>query len=174
MSADELQDLVNDSDEVTGTIWRSEAFGRGVVHIRNVNAFVVDSRGRLWIPCRSLFKSRWPGAHDMGVAGAVAAGESYTEALLREASEELNLDLKVLPWREVGHFSPLTTSLCSSVLSSFQRVYEIYTETAPLFNPDDYSGGEWMTPREVRRRVMSGEAAKDDLLTLLDLIYGAA
>ncbi len=75
----------------------------------------------------------------------------------------------MLPWREVGYFSPLTTAL-----SSFQRVYEIHTETAPLFNPNDYSGGEWMTPQEIRRRVVSGEAAKSDLLLLLDLIYGAA
>ena len=102
----------------------------------------------------------------MGVGGAVGAGESYEQALFREAKEELNLDLNVLPWRELGYFSPLDT-----LLTSFQRVYEIWTEVAPKFNPDDYSGGAWMTPAELRRRILSGEAAKGDLLPLLELLY---
>lgn len=92
-STDELQDLVNDHDEVIGTVWRSEASRRGTVHTRDINAFLVNAAGQLWIPRRSLGKSRWPGAHDMGVAGAVAAWESYEAALHREAEEELNLDL---------------------------------------------------------------------------------
>lgn len=166
MSADELLDLVNDHDEVTATIWRSQAFNEGVVQTRGINAFLINSQGQLWIPRRSPNKPRWPGAFDMGVGGAVSAGESYEQALYREACEELNLDLTVLPWRELGYFSPMDT-----LLSSFQRVYEIRTDDVPDFNPDDYSGGEWMTPAELRERIEFGEPAKGDLLTLLDLLY---
>ncbi|WP_293909607.1 NUDIX domain-containing protein, partial [Deinococcus sp.] len=89
LSSDELIDLVNDSDEVVGTIWRGEAFTRNIVNIRGVNAFVLNAARQLWIPRRSLGKTRWPGAYDMGVAGAVSAGESYEAALFREAQEEL-------------------------------------------------------------------------------------
>ena len=105
----------------------------------------------------------------MGVGGAVGAGESYEQALFREAQEELNLDLKALPWRELGRFSPLTSGL-----SSFQRVYEIRTDDVPEFNPDDSSGGKWTTPLELRRRIAGGEAAKGDLLPLLALLYPAS
>ncbi|MGY2895816.1 NUDIX hydrolase [Deinococcus sp. UYEF24] len=166
MIADELLDLVNDQDEVIGTVWRSEVFAQDVVHTRGINASLVSSAGQLWIPRRSLSKSRWPGAYDMGVG---RAGESYAQTLFREAQEELNLDLKALPWRELVRFSPLT-----SRLSSFQRVYEIRMDDVPEFNPDDYSGGEWTTPSELRQRIAGGKSAKGDLLPLLELLYPAS
>jgi isopentenyldiphosphate isomerase len=167
LSTDELIDLVSDDDEVIGTVWRDEAFTRNIVNIRGVNAFVINGAGQLWIPRRSLSKTRWPGAYDMGVAGAVGAGESYEAALFREAQEELNLDLNREPWRQVAYFRPQDTGL-----SNFQCVYEINLETAPEFNPDDYSGGEWLSPAALVRQLEAGAAAKGDLLKLVRLIYG--
>ena len=98
----------------------------------------------------------------MGVGGTVGIGESYEQALYCEAQEELNLDLTVLPWRELGYFSPMDT-----LFGSFQRIYEIRTDDVPDFNPDDYSGGEWMTPAKLRWRTLEGEPAKGDRLALL-------
>lgn len=166
MSADELLDLVDDHDGVIGTIWRSEVFERGLKHTRDINAFLVNSRGELWIPKRATHKTRWPGAFDMGVGGAVAAGETYEEAFRRETLEELNLDVDALPWREVGYFSPLNTGL-----SSFQRIYEVQTDAEPDFNRDDFSLGEWVTPRALLARIDAGEPAKGDLRELIELLY---
>ena len=82
--------------------------------------------------------------------------------LYREAREELNLDLTVLPWRELGYFIPM-----DALFSSFQRIYEIRPDDVPDFTLDDYSGGEWRTPAELRWRTLEGEPAKGDLLALL-------
>lgn len=166
MSADELLDLVNDHDQVIGTIWRSDAFARGVKHTRGVNAFLVNRQGELWIPKRAMHKARWPGHLDMSVGGAVEQGESYEAAFQRETREELNIDIDTLPWREVGYFSPLDTGL-----SSFQRIYEVRSDAEPDHNRDDFSGGEWVAPRALLARIDAGEPAKGDLCELLELIY---
>lgn len=166
MSADELLDLVDDQDQVIGSIWRSEAFERGIKHTRGVNAFLINSWGELWIPKRAMHKVRWPGRLDMSVGGAVERGESYEQAFRRETQEELNLDVNALPWRKVGYFSPLDTKL-----NSFQCIYEVASDAEPEYNQDDFSGGEWVTPRELLDRIEAGEPAKGDLRALLNLIY---
>ena len=163
---DERLDLVNERDEVVGQILRADPALRWE-RVRVVNAFLRNSRGELWIPRRSPGKSLFPNALDVSVGGAVQSGETYEEAFRREAREELNLDTDALPWRELAAFSPFQTTL-----SSFMRVYELRSDTAPRFNPDDITGGEWLTPGQVLKRIAVGEAAKGDLAELVRRCYG--
>ena len=165
---DERLDLVNERDEVVGQILRTDPALRWE-RVRVVNAFLRNSRGELWIPRRSPGKSLYPNALDVSVGGAVQSGETYEEAFRREAREELNLEIDALPWRELAAFSPFQTTL-----SSFMRVYEIYSDTTPSFNPDDITGGEWLMPEQVLERIAAGEAAKGDLTELVRRCYGEA
>ena len=162
---DERLDLVNERDEVVGQILRTDPALRWE-RVRVVNAFLRNSRGELWIPRRSPGKSLFPNALDVSVGGAVQSGETYEEAFRREAREELNLDTDALPWRELAAFSPFQTTL-----SSFMRVYELRSDTTPRFNPDDITGGEWLTPGQVLKRIAVGEAAKGDLEELVRRCY---
>ena len=56
-------------------------------------------------------------------------------------------------------------------LSSFMCMYEIAADDTPTLNPDDFSGGEWLLPAELRSRLQAKEAAKGDLLRVLNLVY---
>ena len=168
MASEEWLDLVNERDEVVGQIARADPALRWE-RVRVVNAFIRNARGELWIPRRSPSKSLYPGALDVSVGGAVQSGESYLEAFRREAAEEVRLDLDAVEWRELAAFSPFQTGL-----SSFTRVYEIQTDTAPTFNPDDITGGEWLTPGQVLARIAAGAAAKGDLAELVRRCYGEA
>ena len=162
---DERLDLVNERDEVVGQILRTDPALRWE-RVRVINAFLRNSRGELWIPRRSPGKSLYPNALDVSVGGAVQSGETYEEAFRREAREELNLEIDALPWRELAAFSPFQTTL-----SSFMRVYELRSDAAPSFNPDDISGGEWLTPGQVLEHIAAGEAAKGDLEELVRRCY---
>lgn len=134
-----------------------------------VNAFICNARGELWIPRRSPSKSLYPNALDVSVGGAVQSGESYEDAFRRETREEVNLDVDTAQWRELAAFSPYRTGL-----SSFMRVYETRSEQTPAYNPDDFTGGEWLTPEQVLSRIAAGEAAKGDLAELVRRCYGAS
>ncbi|MEF2279505.1 NUDIX hydrolase [Deinococcus sp. YIM 134068] len=162
---DELLDLLNDIGEVVGVLWRSAS--EGVRHKRSVVGFLRNRAGEVFIPRRASHKTRWPGALDFSVGGLVLAGESCDDAFLRETREELNLDVEASSWRRVGTFSPLDTTL-----RCFTHVYEVPTETTPNLNPDDFSGGEWLTPNEIRRRAAGGEAVNGDLLEIVNLMFG--
>lgn len=166
MQHDEVLDRVNDLDEVVGVIRRSEAWANGVRWVRVVNAFVVNHQGQLWIPRRSAHKRMFPLCLDMSVGGHVESGESYEEAIVREAREELGLDLNEVPNREIAYLNPAQYGL-----SAWMNVWEIAYDQTPDFNVEDFVDSEWVYPKELLSRLEKGERAKGDLMQLVRIFY---
>lgn len=162
----EWLDLVNEQDVVTGTLSRDDIYTQGRRNFRVINAFLVNSRGELWIPRRTAHKRLFPNALDMSVGGHVESGEDYLTCFRRETREELGLDLNTVPWREIAYFTPHTTTL-----SAFMRVYEIQSGDTPNFNRADFSEAFWLTPRKLLERIQSGDPAKGDLAELVQRCY---
>jgi isopentenyldiphosphate isomerase len=89
-SADEILDIVDENDEVVGQARRGDAYARGLRH-RAAFIQVRDARGRLFVHRRTPTKLVFPSLYDMFVGGVVGAGETYDDAALREAEEELGV-----------------------------------------------------------------------------------
>lgn len=156
---------MNGQDEVVGRVTREEAWHKRLP-VRVINAFLVNSRGELWIPRRTAHKRMFPGCLDMSVGGHVASGEDYLACFKRETREELNLNVDDVPWREIAYFSPF-----DAPLSAFMRVYEIRTDETPNYNPDDFSEAFWLTPQQALERIRHGDPAKGDLAELIRRCY---
>lgn len=88
--AEELLDIVDEHDRVIGTALRGEVYRRGLTH-RCVFILVRDPAGRIFVHRRTDTKLFAPGAYDMFVGGVVGSGETYAEASVREAEEELGV-----------------------------------------------------------------------------------
>ncbi|MFD5661908.1 NUDIX hydrolase [Streptomyces hirsutus] len=90
MNADEILDIVDENDRVVGLSPRGEAYARG---LRNRCAFILvrDAEDRIFVHRRTATKLVHPSLYDMFVGGVVGTGESYAEAALREAEEELGV-----------------------------------------------------------------------------------
>ncbi|UQN06009.1 NUDIX hydrolase [Deinococcus sp. QL22] len=161
---DELLDRLDDAGEVTGVLWRSVS--DGVKGVRGVNAFFRNSAGQLLLPRRAAHKPRWPGALDFSVGGYTLAGESLDESFVREAREELNVNVAALGWHVLGDLSPFDTGV-----SCFMRIYEVDMNDLPHQNPDDFNGADWLTPEQLLERAAKGEMLKPDLLKVIDLVY---
>ncbi|WP_169389503.1 NUDIX hydrolase [Deinococcus aquatilis] len=166
---DELLDQLDGTGEVTGVLWRSVS--DGVRGVRGINAFFRNWAGQLLFPRRAAHKTRWPGALDFSVGGYTLAGESFDDSFVREAREELNVDLtapaeQTPGWRVLADLSPFETGV-----SCFMRIYEVDADDLPHLNPDDFSGAEWLTPQQVRERAAQGELLKPDLLKVINLVY---
>ncbi|MEU3747639.1 MULTISPECIES: NUDIX domain-containing protein [Streptomyces] len=89
-AAEEIHDVVDEHDRVIGRAPRGEVYARGLIH-RCVFVRVRDAEGRTFVHRRTPDKLLFPSLYDMFVGGVVGAGESYDEAALREAEEELGV-----------------------------------------------------------------------------------
>ncbi|KKQ98105.1 MAG: Nudix hydrolase 3 [Candidatus Woesebacteria bacterium GW2011_GWA1_39_12] len=85
---DELLDLVNEKDEVIGTVWKSDAHKDPSKIHREVAVAVFNKQGEVLLQKRSLKKEHHPGRWAI-TAGHVGAGEEPEHAAKRELFEEL-------------------------------------------------------------------------------------
>ncbi len=162
---EEILDLVNENDEIIGSMPRSEVYAQNLHNFRVINCFIKNSEGRLWTPRRQAHKRLFPNALDMSCGGHVSSGETYDEAFAKEMSEELNIDVSKVTYKVLGTMTP------KDGVNTFMTVYEIISDTAPAYNEDDYSGYEWLSPAEILERLASGETSKDDLPVLIKKFY---
>lgn len=156
---DELLDLVNRADEVIGTINRKEynrLLESDAGYLRAAQFFLVNSEGQVYVPVRTAHKTIAPSGYDYSAGGHVGAGDDYLSALVREAKEELDLDV-----------SPEDLELIAKVVEDEIRyincIYALRSDANPTLNPDDFVSAEWLTPAELIARIDAGHPAKDSL-----------
>ena len=87
---DELLDIVNNEDIVTGREMRSTVHQLGLQH-RGVHVFLFTRDGKMLIQKRSADRAASPSALDCSVSEHVKAGESYLDAAMRGMKEEMGV-----------------------------------------------------------------------------------
>ena len=88
---DELLDIVNDEDIITGQEMRSVAHQLGLQH-RGVHVFLFTTDGKMLVQKRSKDRAQYPSALDCSVSEHIKAGESYLEAAMRGMKEEMGVE----------------------------------------------------------------------------------
>lgn len=166
ISQEEILDLVNENDEIIGNMPRNEVHAKKIHNYRVINCFIKNDEGKLWIPRRQKNKRLFPSALDISVGGHVSSGETYEEAFVKEAREELNIDVTKIPYKILGKLNKL-----SDGVSAFMTVYEIESNDVPNYNPEDFTEYYWLTPKEIFERLSAGDISKDDLPRLLNKFY---
>ncbi len=90
---EELFDVLNENGTFTGKIaTRDECHKKGLWH-RAVYAFIIDQNQNILLQKRSPKKKLWPNLWDAPIGGHVDSGEFGRQALIREAIEELGIDI---------------------------------------------------------------------------------
>lgn len=145
-SAEEIIDIVDEQDRVVGRARRAEAYARGLRH-RAAFVLVRDGADRIFVHRRTAHKLVFPSLYDCFVGGVLGAGESYDEAALREAEEELGVS--GLPQPE-----PLFRFLYEDGPHAWwSAVYQVRCELPVSPQPEEVAWHGFLTEEELTRRL---------------------
>ncbi|MFJ5262979.1 NUDIX hydrolase [Streptomyces sp. NPDC088387] len=156
-AADEILDVVDEQDRVVGQASRGEIYARGLRH-RCVFVQARDTSGRIFVHRRTATKLVFPSLHDMFVGGVVGAGESYDDAALREAEEELGVS--GLP-RPTHLFTFLYDNGAGQ--SWWSAVYEVRCELPVRPQVEEVAWHDFLPETEVERLLTEWEWVPDGL-----------
>ncbi len=165
---DELLDLVNEQDQVIGTIWRSQAYQqKKLASLRAVWLLIRNENGKFWIPKRSASKISSPNTLDGSTVGHVSSGETYEQAMIREVAEELNFDISNMFYRSVGKLTPSTGSV------SFIEIFELQVPNDFIidYNKDDFSEFFWLSSQEILQQLQDGKKMRNTLVAIMRTFY---
>lgn len=145
---DEIFDVVNDRDEVTGTATRKEVHRQRLLH-RAVHALAFGSDGRVFLQKRSMLKDTAPGCWDSSCSGHLDSGEGYDAAVVRELMEEIGL--AVAP--EHGLAPLFKLGACADTGWEFVWIYRLSSDGPFVLHPAEIERGEWFAVEDVTRGI---------------------
>jgi len=159
--SEEIFDVVNERDEVTGQAPRREVHARGLWH-RAIHVLVFNKRGEVFLQKRSMKKDTAKGKWDSSSSGHVDTGEDYDTCAVRELREEIGLVLAQTPQRL------FKINACKETGWEFCWVYRCENEGPFTLHPDEIETGGWVAPESVTRRV---KEKPDDFASAFVLIW---
>lgn len=158
----------DDDEQVVSTVKRGEYYRSQSkymgLYLRSAEMFIINDRGQFWVPIRTLDKRIAPGGLDYSAGGHVAAGEGYEIGLIRETEEELGLKLQSEDLRFVATFMPREGDLW------FRKLFLYNSNEVPDYNTEDFSGYNWMYPRELFGKLVAGAPAKTSMLVTVEKV----
>lgn len=161
-AGDELVDVVDDHDQVVGTVTRAEMRAKRLQH-RAVSIAVVGTDGRLLVHRRAATKDVWPGMWDLAAGGVVAAGEHYDDAARRELAEELGVrDVALEPLGE-GRFRDESVALIG-------RGYRCVHDGPFEFTDGEVEEVRWVDAQELAALMAAEPFVPDNVALLLPLL----
>ncbi len=146
--------VVDENDRPIDTLPRQQIHAQGLRH-RAVHILVFNQQEQLFLQKRSMNKDLNKGFWDTSAAGHVDSGEDYDVSAIREAEEELGIDIRQT-------LQPLFKLPATKNLGmEFIQVYRCLHNGPFQLNAEEIDQGEWLSLEIVRKRV----SANDPTLT---------
>jgi 16S rRNA (adenine1518-N6/adenine1519-N6)-dimethyltransferase len=139
--ATEMFDVVDENNVVIGQRPRGEVHALGLRH-RAVHVFVFDKHGQVYLQKRSHLKDVHPRTWDSSAAGHLDVGESYADCALREAKEELGIEVA----RTVKVADIPATERTGM---EFVELHAARHDGSMHYAPDEIEAGQWFKPEVV-------------------------
>jgi len=150
MIVDEFLDVVDEYDNVVGRSRRSDVHQRGLLH-RSIHLLVFNGSGELLMQKRSMKKDEAPGKWCSSVAGHLDSGETYDDCVVREAKEEIGLELDSVPTKL------FKIDAIEETGNEFTWTYMVNANGPFVFDPCEVTELQWFKLKEVDRLIQEKE-----------------
>lgn len=130
----EKVDIVDENNKVLYQTTKKQAHKKGLLH-RTIIAELINSMGR-WILVKQAIDRQDAGQYVSPVGGHMKAGESETEALKRETSEEL--EIKKFAYKRIRQVI-YNRLILDRQENHYFIIYEIYSDQEPILNNESTS-----------------------------------
>ncbi|KAF9221180.1 hypothetical protein BS17DRAFT_786025 [Gyrodon lividus] len=136
----------------------------------------ITGRTMLWIPRRSLSKNTWPGRYDCTVGGGMGLGETPSDTIIRECTEEASLSSSLVEGnlRSTGILTFMNRSPTKWILPGIYYLYELRLPSDGSIQPrTNIEDGEvdsfgLMSIEEIMRLLINGEFKPSSAMALVD------
>lgn len=132
-------EVVNDKDEVIGTMLKADAHKDGTLHRISV-VYVENQKDEI------LIQVRTDGYLDHSAAGHVEVGESYEQAAKRELEEELGVQKETLEF--IGHGQTKNERYPDRIVSHVFDVFKCVADPGEL-QADEVKDVYWADPYKI-------------------------
>jgi isopentenyl-diphosphate delta-isomerase len=132
--------LVNEKDEVLGTMEKMDAHHKGVLH-RAISVFIYNSRGQMLIHQRALNKYHSGGLWTNTCCSHPRPNESVLDAANRRLQEEMGMTCSLATSHSFIYKAALDQDLWEHELD---HVLVGITDAEPLPNPEEVMNYRWI------------------------------
>lgn len=147
----ELWEVLDDKGNPTGEImekYDQKVFDRGLYHL-GADVWIINSENKLLIQKRSEKKRLEPNVWAM-TGGSVIVGESSLETIVREAKEELGIDI------DPNKLKQITKIKTGSVWIDTYILKNDYDIAKMKFQKEEVADAKWVTWNEIDELVNKG------------------
>lgn len=152
---EEFFDVLNEKGNFTGkTESREKCHKDGLWH-KAVVVFIINSKNQVLLQRRSPNKRMWPNMWDVTAGGHVLAGEFGFEAIIREAKEELGIELNKNEMTFLG--SSISTNNKGDIINKHFNEYYIVNkdldETSLTLQKEEVSEVKWIDKNDIIQKI---------------------
>lgn len=138
--------LVNEKDEVIGTMEKIEAHEKALLH-RAFSVFVINSKNELMIQRRALSKYHSPGLWTNTCCSHPRINETYEDGAHRRMMEEMGFDCDLKDEFSFIYKAEFDNGLTEHELD---HVFVGYSEKEPVINPEEVDSWKWIDLKELQ------------------------
>jgi isopentenyl-diphosphate delta-isomerase len=142
--------LVNENNEVLGTMPKMEAHEKGLLH-RAISILIYNKEGKMLIQQRAATKYHWPLIWSNAVCSHPREHESFQDAAERRLKEELNINCSL---KEIYKFIyKAQDELTGLIEHEYDVVFEGRFDGEIPFNPDEIDSIRWIALNELTQEI---------------------
>ncbi len=150
---EELFEIIDESGKVIGTEKRSIVHKKGLLH-KEVDVFVLDKDGKIFVQQRSFQKDIGPGLWDVSAAEHLKPGENFEQAAVRGVKEELGI--KTIGLQKIGEIT-FCCKFGDMIENEMKQVFQCRFKGKIKLQEKEIEQGRWISKEDLLKEMAYNE-----------------